>query len=554
MFNIRMTRFFMVCVSLVLLACSDTQAVSIPPLKRPITVTQSTLPDTSTLCSDTFVRHDTQHYTKSSEVGSYVYTSNGSGLAVGDLNNDGRSDIAFGNLAGSVSILINRGGWEYDTFQTELRDVRALAIVDVDGDSQRELVATRRLDRPVIGQWQENHLTTTPMPDVYTAFYAMGWQDLNGDGLLDAVMGTYDTEQLQQQGLIFTQRGGGGVFIYYQTASGGFVGERLNSGADALAVAFPDLNQDGNADIMVGNDFNRPDMMWVRTVDGWQGVEPFKQTTENTMGIDIADIDNNGMVEIFATDMKPYTQDVETMARWLPAMARLTRPLSADDPQYPENTLQQWDGRRWQNRAYDLEIDASGWSWSARFGDLDNDGWQDLFVVNGMIAKDVLDYLPDNELKEPDMVFHNLGGSRFVPVTWGLSDIGSGRSMTMADLDTDGDLDIVVNPLDGIAQIYENQRCGGHRLLLELHDAQSQNPDAIGATVIVQSGDQRFTRQISAVSGYLSGQSPLVHVGLGDITTVDSIEIHWPDNSMSQIGATAADQLLKIVTEDHAHE
>ena len=124
----------------------------------------------------------------------------------------------------------------------------------------------------------------------------------------------------------------------------------------------------------------------------------------------------------------------------------------------------------------------------------------------------------------------------------------------MADLDADGDLDIVVNPLDGLAQIYENQRCGGHRLLLSLHDAQSQNPDAMGATVIVRSGDQRFTRQISAVSGYLSGQSPLVHIGLGDITHIDGIEIHWPDQSTSQIGATAVDQLLSIVTEDHAHE
>jgi len=538
------------CTSLLLSACSGVQSVSEPPVAATTTLQQRPLSAQTEPCQSTFVRHQTDHYTQSSAVGSYVYTSNGSGLAIGDLNNDGLPDIALGNLAGTVSVLINQGNWQFTTIPTTLDDVRALAIVDTNGDGTRELVATRRLSRPVIGTFAENTLSFVPMPDVYTAFYTMGWHDLNDDGLLDVVLATYDTEQLQQQGLIFTQRGGGGVFVYYRTADGRYQGERLNNGADALAVAFPDINGDGVADIMVGNDFNRPDGVWVRDQQHWQAVEPFQQTTENTMGLDVADVDNDGVAEIFATDMKPYQRDVATMAQWLPAMARLTRPLSADDPQYPENTLQRWDGHGWRNVAYDLEIDASGWSWSGKFGDLDNDGWSDLYVVNGMIAKDMFDYLPDNELKESDMLFQNQGGRRFTPVNWGLNDTGSGRSMSMADMDGDGDLDVVVNPLDGYAQLYENRNCTNNRVLVSLVDQTSPNGDAIGATVTLERADQVLARQVKTISGYLSGDVNTVHFGVANDQSIRKLTVTWPDGSVS----THADLPVNAHIEIHKTE
>lgn len=538
------------CTSLLLSACSGVQSVSEPPVAATTTLQQRPLSAQTEPCQSTFVRHQTDHYTQSSAVGSYVYTSNGSGLAIGDLNNDGLPDIALGNLAGTVSVLINQGNWQFTTIPTTLDDVRALAIVDTNGDGTRELVATRRLSRPVIGTFAENTLSFVPMPDVYTAFYTMGWHDLNDDGLLDVVLATYDTEQLQQQGLIFTQRGGGGVFVYYRTADGRYQGERLNNGADALAVAFPDINGDGVADIMVGNDFNRPDGVWVRDQQHWQAVEPFQQTTENTMGLDVADVDNDGVAEIFATDMKPYQRDVVTMAQWLPAMARLTRPLSADDPQYPENTLQRWDGHGWRNVAYDLEIDASGWSWSGKFGDLDSDGWSDLYVVNGMIAKDMLDYLPDNELKESDMLFRNQQGQRFTPVNWGLNDTGSGRSMSMADMDGDGDLDVVVNPLDGYAQLYENRNCTNNRVLVSLVDQTSPNGDAIGATVTLERADQVLARQVKTISGYLSGDVNTVHFGVANDQSIRKLTVTWPDGSVS----THADLPVNAHIEIHKTE
>jgi enediyne biosynthesis protein E4 len=543
---------FVICTSLLLSACNGVQSTTPTELSIPAHV-QSTPLQPATACEQRFVKHELPHHTSSGDIGSYVYVSNGSGLAIGDLDGDGLDDIVLGNLAGPVSILLNRGSLTFEKITTTLSDVRSLTIVDIDGDGSNELVATKRFERPVIGQLDDQRvLQLRPMPNIYTAFYAMGWQDLNRDGVLDVVLGTYDTEQLQKQGLIFYQRGGGGVFVY--TFDGErYNGTRLNTGADALAIAFPDLNHDGIADIHVGNDFNRADGMWITTTSQWQEVTPFRQTTENTMGLDYADFDNDGKLDIFATDMKPYKQDVKTMAIWLPAMSKLTRPLSADDPQYPENTLHSWDGKRWVNRAYALQIDATGWSWAGKFGDLDNDGWQELYVVNGMIAKDLLGHLDNAEIREPNMLFQNINGTRFIPVDWGLGDMSSGRSMSMADLDGDGDLDIIINPLDAPAVLYENRMCGGNSVLVTLHDPFVQNHAAIGAIVTLQTNDLRMTRQVRSESGYLAGESRNLHFGLADTQVIDSIHVVWPDGTQSVVTKIPANQHITI-TKGQANE
>ena len=523
-----------VCTSLMLSACSGVQTQSIATTQSPVSFRTTPL-QKATTCTNQFVKKELPHITNSGDIGSYVYTSNGSGLAIGDLDGDGLDDIALGNLAGPVTLLLNRGSLTFEPITTSLSDVRALSIVDTDGDGTNELVATKRFERPVIGQLTpQGELILSPMPNVYTPFYAMGWQDLNRDGYLDVVLGTYDTEQLQKQGLIFNQRGGGGVFVYSFDGQS-YNPTRLNNGADALAIAFPDLNRDGAPDIYVGNDFNRAEGIWLNSPGEWQAHTPFRQTTENTMGLDYADFNNDGQLDIFATDMKPYNQDVKTMAIWLPAMSKLTRPLTADDPQYPENTLFSWDGRRWVNRAYELQVDATGWSWSGKFGDLDNDGWQELYVVNGMIAKDLLSHLNDAEIREANMLFHNINGTKFKPVDWGLGDTSSGRSMSMADFDGDGDLDIVINPLDAPAVLYENRMCSGQSVIVTLHDPHSANHAAIGAVVTLHSAGLQMTRQVKSESGYLAGESRNLHFGVANANTIDAVQVVWPDGTQSEV-------------------
>ena len=223
------------------------------------------------------------------------------------------------------------------------------------------------------------------------------------------------------------------------------------------------------------------------------------------------------------------------MAQWLPAMLKLTRPLSADDPQYIENTLQMWDGTNWQNTAYNLQLDATGWSWSATFADLDNNGWQDLYVVNGMKANDLLAYLPNGELSEDDLLFQTSDAKKYTITQRGLQHTGSGRAASMVDLDNDGDLDVVVNPIDGPAQLYRNNLCGTQSIIMTLIDESSRNRDAVGAVVRIQSPMGSQMRSVQVSSGYLSGRSTTIHFGLGTDTTVPTMHIQWPDGTYSMI-------------------
>lgn len=535
----------------VLSACASTP-ILMPADKPPsasATLVSTPLLRTDAACSTQFQRTDLPHTTTGGARGSALYASNGAGVAVGDLNSDGLPDLVYGNISGTTTIFLNKGAMQFRPIATTLTDVRALAIVDVDGDGRTDLVATRRFAAPVIGHLEADTLVYAALPGVYSAFYAMGWQDLNHDGQLDVVFGTYDNEQLKEQGLIFQTRGGGGVFVYTQN-DGQFTPQRLTQAAQALAIAFPDLDHDGRADVYVGNDFNTPDDAWIVNEQGYTAVAPFPQTTENTMSLDSADTDNDGTFDLYATDMKPYRQDVETLARWLPAMGKLTRPLSADDPQYTENTLYRWDGTRWYNTAYTQQLDATGWSWSATFGDLDNNGWQDLFVVNGMKATDLLNYLPNAELTEHDMLFATDDGQTYTITERGLGDTGSGRAAVMADLDLDGDLDVVVNPIDGPAQLYENRLCATHAVEIRLLDRSQHNRAAIGATLRLTTSTGTQSRQVTVGRGYLSGTDTTVHFGIADPQQATRLVVTWPDGAESTFDSVAIDQLHTITRED----
>jgi uncharacterized protein YuzB (UPF0349 family) len=131
------------------------------------------------------------------------------------------------------------------------------------------------------------------------------------------------------------------------------------------------------------------------------------------------------------------------------------------------------------------------------------------------------------------MLFQNQQGRRFTPVDWGLSNTGSGRAMSMADLDDDGDLDVVVNPLDGYAQLYENRNCASNRVSVTLVDETSPNGDAIGATVTLERDDQILVRSVKAISGYLSGDLHTVHFGVGADQSITKLVVTWPDGSVS---------------------
>jgi len=503
-------------------------------------------------CANTFVTHTLDHTTLTHTQPAGLYESNGAGVAINDLDGDGDLDIVLANLRDPNTILWNQGELRFQTERLTHGDARAVNIVDVDGDGRQDIVFTRRLAKPTY--WRNSGSTGAArfiegiLPDVNNPFYTMNWGDLDGDGDLDLVAASYDTELRKEQGAIFDYQGGGvGVFVYTQQESR-FVAQRLTEQADTLAIALPDLNNDGRLDLLVGNDFNRPDYTWLRVDNGWATTDLFKTTTENTMSLDVGDIDNDGNQEIFATDMKPYRQDVRTLASWLPMMNKMTRPSSSADPQTVENVLQvQGANGRFYNRAYQRLLDATGWSWSSKFGDLDNDGFLDIYVVNGMIAEGILAHLPGNELIEENQIFHNDGQGYFALVpAWGLGSTASGRGMSMADLDNDGDLDIVVNNLMTPTQLFENQLCGGTSIEVDLRWPSSKNPYAIGARLALQTNVGTYYRDVRVASGYLSGDPTRIHIGLPADAILQHLAVTWPDGALSKIESVKTNTLVTI--------
>ena len=417
-----------------------------PALRAAVLVTPTPF-QPSAPCTGAFVAHDLEHTTAAALPVPRLFDSNGSGLAVNDLDGDGDQDIVLADLAGPVSVLWNQGELRFERQElTMVRKARSVAIVDVDGDARLDIVLTNGIAAPaVFRNTGDRTFTLLPLPGVNQPAYAMNWADLDADGDLDVVTGSYDAGRQMETGSNYLFAAGAGVNVYTQDA-GLWSMRQLTDTAQALAIALWDLNGDTRPDIWIANDFGDYDQVWLQADSGWQQTELFEDTSHSTMSIDRGDVDGNGVAEYFTTDMKPYTIGPQVIAAWVPLMDAAAKTRQRDDPQIMENVLQVRRGDRFVNEGYDRKIDATGWSWSGKFGDLDNDGDLDLYVVNGMIADDLLHYLPGGELVERNQALRNDGVGQFLPVgDWALDSTRSGRGMSMADFDDDGDLDSDVN-------------------------------------------------------------------------------------------------------------
>jgi hypothetical protein len=514
-----------------------------------VSVTHSRL-QTAALCTGSFVAHDLEHTTTAALPVPRLFDSNGSGLAVNDLDSDGRMDIVLADLAGPVSVLWNQGGLRFERQElTMVRKARAVALVDIDGDARLDIVLTNGIAAPaVFRNTGDRTFALLPLSGVSQPAYAMNWSDLDADGDLDLVTGSYDAGRQMETGSNYLFAAGAGVNVYTQDG-GQWSRQQLTDTAQALVIALWDLDGDALPDIWVGNDFDDYDQVWLQAESGWQQTELFEDTSHSTMSIDRGDLDGNGVAEYFTTDMKPYTIGPQVIAAWMPLMDAATAKVRhRADPQLSENVLQVQRGDRFVNEGYDRKIDATGWSWSGKFGDLDNDGDLDLYVVNGMIAGDLLDYLPGGELVEQNQALRNDGGGQFLPANdWALDSTRSGRGMSMADFDDDGDLDIVVNNLNSPAQLFENRLCTeGSALTIDLRWSDSANPFAIGAIVRLHTDRGVILRDVRAISGYLSGDPARLHVGIPAGATVERLEIRWPDGAVSELDAPPLNHHLTV--------
>jgi hypothetical protein len=500
-------------------------------------------------CSGRFVAHHLEHATHTADGVVRMFEANGSGLAVNDLDNDGDLDLLLGNHAGPNSIFWNQGGLTFRKESWGEGLTRAITVVDLNQDGWRDIVLTRNTG--VLNYWRNSGaggFVQEVLPGIAIPAYALAWGDVDHDSDLDLVTASYDAGILTDVGANFLLSGGGGV-VYYEQRAGRFLPTRLSTAAQGLALLLADINEDGYLDILVGNDFAMPDQLWLGgPAASWTPAQPFAQSSQSTMSIDWGDITNRGGLAIFTADMNPYDTSVSTLSAWLPVMATLQETNAHDDPQQLANALQMRGATgNWRNEAPRRGVDASGWSWASKFGDLDNDGYLDLYVVNGMIEERMFGHLPNHELVEENQTFRNVGDGYFVPMpAWGLNSKLSGRSLVLADLDSDGDLDGVVNNLRGPAQLWENQLCSGNGLAVELIWPTVQNRDGLGAVVTLQTTRGAYRRDVRAASGYLGGDAPRLHFGLPVEAQVQTIHVRWPDGARSVVEGGSVGALVQI--------
>ena len=501
-------------------------------------------------CSGAFVPHELAHVTLGRGVITAMSDGTGSGVLVEDMDDDGLIDIVLPNLAGETSILWNEGGLVFDRQPLISGRFRQALAADVDADGDRDLVLTTGIGPPVVlsavdgapRHYQRRELRTAAI--AYSA--AVG--DLAGDGTLRLATGSYNAELTQNRDPRVLTGNGVGAAVHRLEAGQGsaspVVSELLTDQAQALVTLVVDLDDDGRQDVMVGNDLGTPDMVWLGA-GGGRLVEavPFDTTTLSTMSIDVVDFDNDGDSDVIATDMAPMAgEDPTPWERVMPDVEA----ARVDDVQDPFNKLQVRDGDGYDDRAVDLGFAATGWSWSGVAGDLDNDGLLDLYVVNGMQAVAVFPDLPDGALVEANQAFRNTGDDLVPAPQWGLGDTAGGRGMAQADLDADGDLDVVVNNLGSPAKLFENDLCGGAALVVDPVWLGVQNRDALGVTIEVTAGDRVLRRQLASARGYLSSPPTEAHFGLGDHDRPVDVTITWPDGATTDLAEVEVGRRLTV--------
>jgi hypothetical protein len=349
----------------------------------------------------------------------------------------------------------------------------------------------------------------------------------------------------------------------------------------SIGVVAMDYNNDGWKDLYISNDFNVPDYFYLNNGDGtFRNIvrEATSQTSIFGMGLDAADINNDGLIDLYQIDMTPEDH-VRRMVNVSP-MSRETFNLSLDygfHYQYMQNSLQLNNAifggiPVYSNISLFAAVAYTDWSWGGLFMDLDNDGNKDLFVTNGVLRdindRDIMEdsrsniYFKVRKEYRPELfpsvpiknyAFKNNGDFTFTNKadSWGFDEPGFSNGLAFSDLDNDGDLDIIINNLNAEAGIYENNVVPVNCHYLKVNLAGSvTNPFGIGSIVTVRTSIITQKQELTLTRGYQSSVPATLHFGLAQKDTIDELTVIWPDKKQQVIKNIRSDQTLKLKYSD----
>jgi hypothetical protein len=517
----------------------------------------------------------------------------GSGVAIGDINNDGLADVFFGGNQVSDKLYLNKGGFKFEditqksklainsgwTWGVTMADVNADGYLDiyVSRNGNSENPSDRRNQLYINNQ----DLTFTEsaikygLADVGFSSQAVFF-DMDNDGDLDM----YQVNQLADKKLLLINKIPKEQFKYfkdrlYRNDNGKYtdVSKAVGISRDVaygLSVNATDFNNDGWMDLYVANDYAEPDFMYYNNGDGtFTNVinEKLKHITQLSMGSDSGDLNNDGLIDLVTTDMTPedHYRSKTNMASM--STERFNHLFEAGaHRQYMTNTMQINTGMGSFSDIANMAGTAfTDWSWASLVVDLDNDGWKDIIVTNG-IKKDVdnNDYSIklrklDSDTTADDLfelsqaapsqpianyVYKNKKELQFEKITkdWGFDTPSFSNGMAYGDLDNDGDLDVITNNIDAPAFVYENKATGNF-LKINLEGSE-KNKFGIGAKAIIHHNGKKQIGVNTVTRGFLSSVEHGLFFGLGKDTEVEKIEVHWPNGKTNVFKNVSANQVI----------
>lgn len=545
----------------------------------------------------------------------YEYFYNGGGVAVGDLNNDGLEDIFFIANMSDSKLYLNKGNFKFEdiTLSSGVNTSSGIwrtgvTIADVNGDGKRDIHVSysgkvrspNRINKLFINKG--NNPQGIPVFEDLASQYGLAdssfttqafFFDYDKDGDLDMCSLNHNPESMpimdeaSTADLLKKTNAMIGVRMF-ENKDNFFTDVTEKSGISSSALTYglgagiADINGDGWQDIYIANDYNVPDFIYINNQKG--GFENkltsmVGHTSQSSMGNNISDINNDGFPDILVLDMLPEDNRRKKLLMSPDNYEKFDLFVrSGFHYQYMRNMLQLNNGDGTFSEIGQLAgISNTDWSWAPLVADFDNDGWKDLFVTNGYLRDftnmDFLKYMNDyvktkGRLSREDVLemlqempssnvtnyaFRNKGDLSFENVgkNWGINTPTNSNGAVYADLDNDGDLDLVINNINQPAGIYKNgaDKTGSNFISLKL-TGEGKNTDGLGAKVyLYNQGKIQYAEQMPA-RGYQSTVTARIHFGVGNSKSIDSLKIIWLSGKQQVLANPAINKMIELKEAD----